>query len=273
MKQGLLPLSFDQPEIVILPPQDVLVTLAGLSEPVTTTILDPWYNKGVGGVRDDYLEWVHTLLAAAARVSQHIFFWGFPEIVCKALDRLPEDFELVAWLTWYYKNCPSVIRGWRSSQLACLHLRNPSAKLYPEHFLNEAQLGKLREGKLRYIPGPTSVIEVPLQIGFVGRAEQMGHPAQKPAKVFEPLILMTTQEGDTVLDPMCGAGTTGVVCRALGRKAILCDSSEEYVTMTERRLDLARAGAVSGAPESNLSGTHIPVSSHPQRQPERSRIH
>ena len=44
-----------------------------------------------------------------------------------------------------------------------------SAKLYPEHFLNEAQLKKQGEGKLRYMPGPPSVIDVPLNIGFVGR--------------------------------------------------------------------------------------------------------
>jgi hypothetical protein len=50
-----------------------------------------------------------------------------------------EGVALVAWLTWYYKNCPSVIRGWRSAQLTCLHLSKLGAPLYPEHFLNEAQ--------------------------------------------------------------------------------------------------------------------------------------
>ena len=82
--------------------------------------------------------------------------------------------------------------------------------------------------------------EIPLNIGFVGRAEQTGHPAQKPEKVIEPLILMTTKPGDTVLDPMCGSGTTGAVCRRLGRKAILCDLSEEYTGISERRLGIRR---------------------------------
>jgi site-specific DNA-methyltransferase (adenine-specific) len=160
--------------------------------------------------------------------------------VYKVLDHLPGDFTLIAWLTWYYKNCPSVIRGWRSSQLACLHLAKPSAKLYPEHFLNGVQLEKQRQGKLRYMPGPPSVIEASLLVGFVGRSEQVGHPAQKPVKAIEPLVLMTTKEGDVVLDPMCGSGTTGVVCKNLGRRAILCDASEEYVRMTEERLGVRR---------------------------------
>lgn len=236
-------------QVLILPPQDVMVTLERIQEPVKVTILDPWYNKGIGGVVEGYAEWLEALLVATARVSEHIFLWGFPEIVYKALDRLPRGFGLVAWLTWYYKNCPSVIRGWRSAQYTCLHIAKPDAKLYPEHFLNEAQLQKQREGKLRYIPGPPSVIDVPLNIGFVGRSEQTGHPAQKPVKVIEPLVLMTTKEGDTVLDPMCGSGTTGVVCRDLGRNAILCDHAEESVRLTENRLGLNRLPPDSYSPK------------------------
>ena len=222
--------------ITVLLPQDVLDTLAGVQEPVMATILDPWYNKGVGGVRGDYREWLNQVVAESSRISQHVFVWGFPEIVYTVLESLPSDFLLVAWLTWYYKNCPSVIRGWRSAQLACLHLAHKGAKLYPEHFMNGIQREKDRQGKLRYIPGPPSVIEVPLNIGFVGKAEQTGHPAQKPVKVIEPLILMTTQENDLVLDPMCGAGTTGVVCQGLNRRAILCDESAQWLEVTKHRL-------------------------------------
>jgi site-specific DNA-methyltransferase (adenine-specific) len=232
--------SSTRDSIIILPPRDVMDTLRAITQPVTTTILDPWYNKGVGGVRPDYHEWLSSLVKATAEVSDHIFLWGFPEIVYQVLDDLPRGFVLIAWLTWYYKNCPSVIRGWRSSQLACLHIAKPDARLYPEHFLNAAQLEKQNEGKLRYMPGPPSVIETPLLVGFVGRSEQVGHPAQKPVKAIEPLVLMTTKEGDVVLDPMCGSGTTGVVCRNLKRRAILGDASEEYVSMTEQRLNLCR---------------------------------
>jgi site-specific DNA-methyltransferase (adenine-specific) len=158
------------------------------------------------------------------------------EIIYPLLDRLPKGFKLLAWLTWYYKNCPSVIQGWRSAQSTCLHLISEDAKTYPEHFLNEAQVEKRKAGKMRFMPGPASVLEVPLNIGFVGKNEQTGHPAQKPEKVIEPLVLMSTRPGETVLDPMCGSGTTGAVCQKLGRKAILCDISEEYLEVTKKRL-------------------------------------
>ena len=51
---------------------------------------------------------------------------------------------------------------------------------------------------MRFIPGPASVLEAPLNIGFVRRNEQTGHPAQKPLSVIEPLLLMSTKERDTV---------------------------------------------------------------------------
>jgi len=222
-------------QITILSPQDVLLTIRD-SPQVTTTILDPWYNKGIGGVRDGYLDWLIELLDGAAKKSQHVFLWGFPEIVSQVLPKIPSSLNFVAWLTWYYKNCPSVIRGWRSAQYACLHFSRPGARLYPEHFLTESQIEKKNEGKLRYIPGPPSVIEVPLNIGFVGKAEQTGHPAQKPIKVFEPIILMTTVKNDFILDPMCGSGTTGEVCLRLGRRAILCDESPDFIEITKKRM-------------------------------------
>ena len=227
-----------------LPPADVLETLASAPGGVTTTILDPWYNKGVGGYREDYNDWLEEVIAAAARVSQHVFLWGFPEIVAHQVGRIPEGFRLTAWLTWYYKNCPSVIRGWRSAQNACLHLSAEGAKTYPEHFLNDAQRQRWESGKMRFVPGPPSVLEVPLNVGFVGRDEQTGHPAQKPLSVIKPLILMTTRENDLVLDPMCGSGTTGEACLQLGRRALLCDAAAEWVEATRERLARRRRNSI-----------------------------
>ena len=221
--------------VEILPAADVLDTLRTAGE-VSAVILDPWYNKGVGGSRPDYHEWLSDVIDAACNISQHVFVWGFPEIVAYQIPQLPDGIRLVSWLTWYYKNCPSVIRGWRSAQNTCLHLARDGATVYPEHFLNEEQLARWKSGKMRFVPGPPSVLEAPLNVGFVRRNEQTGHPAQKPLAVIKPLILMSTAESDTVLDPMCGSGTTGEACLHLNRNAILCDSSDEYLSISENRI-------------------------------------
>jgi hypothetical protein len=236
-------LAIEESGVAILPPMDVMHSLrlmTMLEIKATVLMLDPWYNKGVGGVREDYKEYVVSILEQTHPVANHVFLWGFPEIVACFVERVPPPLSLVAWLTWYYKNNPSVIRGWRSAQMACLHLSHNNAKLYPEHFLNEAQKQKQAEGKLRYMPGPPSVIEVPLNIGFVGRKEQTGHPAQKPIAVFQRLYEMTTKEGDLIFDPMSGSGTTGDAAKILGRTAIICDHSEDYTRIAEKRLGIER---------------------------------
>lgn len=227
--------------------EDCLELAAAAGVRARITMLDPWYNKGVGGVRADYEAYVTRLVALAAGVSEHVYLWGFPEVVAAFAGRPPGGLELVCWLTWFYKNSPSVIRGWRSSQMACLHLARPGARLHPEHFLNDAQRRKQAEGKLRYMPGPTSVIEAPLEIGFVGRGEQTGHKAQKPAAVYEPLVEMASEPGDLILDPMAGSGTTGAVALARGRRAILADHSERCTAIMERRLGVGRTALPAGA--------------------------
>lgn len=227
-------------DVVLYEPLDVFDSIDRFEQEYgrcQCAMFDPWYNKGFGGVRDDYVEYITGILRRLADVSDHIYFWGFPEIVAKFIDLIPEPHKYTAWLTWYYKNNPSVIRGWRSAQMTCLHTSFPGAKLYPEHFLNEAQLEKQAQGKLRYMPGPPSVIEAALNIGFIGKKEQTGHPSQKPMAVYRPLIEMVTKPGDLVFDPMCGSGTTGAVCMELGRKAVLADINPEYVAIAKNRLE------------------------------------
>jgi hypothetical protein len=85
-------------------PQDADATLKSIDSPATVVMLDPWYNKGIGGQRDDYDEWLAALVATAAKVGDHIYVWGFPEIIWRLLNRLPPELSLVSWLTWYYKN-------------------------------------------------------------------------------------------------------------------------------------------------------------------------
>ena len=62
------------------------------------------------------------------------------------------------------------------------------------------------------------------------------HPTQKPLYILERIILASTQEGDTVLDPFCGSSTTGVACKKLGRKYIGIDHEPEYIELSVRRL-------------------------------------
>lgn len=243
--------AIDQNGVVILPPMDVadsVALIASANLAVDCAMLDPWYNKGFGGIQDDYMPFFLNVIHSCGKFADHIYFWGFPEIIAPFVDKIEPPLALTCWLTWYYKNNPSVIRGWRSSQNACLHLSRPGSKLFPERFLNDKQKELAKKGKLRYMPGPTSVldctptdvIEAPLLVGFVGKKEQTGHPSQKPFNVYDQILQMAVRENGLVFDPMAGSGTTGEVCKARGFRAILCDRSEEYTQIMEKRLGISR---------------------------------
>ncbi|MBR0260376.1 MAG: site-specific DNA-methyltransferase [Selenomonadaceae bacterium] len=62
------------------------------------------------------------------------------------------------------------------------------------------------------------------------------HPTQKPEGLFERIILASSNEGDTVLDPFVGSGTTLRVCQQLNRNCIGIDINSSYVEMSKRRL-------------------------------------
>ena len=63
------------------------------------------------------------------------------------------------------------------------------------------------------------------------------HPTQKPEYLLERIILASTKEGDYILDPFVGSGTTGVVAKRLGRKFIGIDAEKEYLKIARRRLE------------------------------------
>ena len=63
-----------------------------------------------------------------------------------------------------------------------------------------------------------------------------GHPCPKPEKWATWIIDRTTKEGDVVLDPFSGSGTTAVGCKNLGRKFIGIEISQDYVDIANSRL-------------------------------------
>ena len=63
------------------------------------------------------------------------------------------------------------------------------------------------------------------------------HPTQKPLKLLERILLASTNEGDVLLDPFNGSGSTGIAALRLGRKYIGIEVSEEYLDLTIKRLE------------------------------------
>lgn len=62
------------------------------------------------------------------------------------------------------------------------------------------------------------------------------HPTQKPIKLLDRIIKISTNEGDTILDPFCGSSTTGVAAIMNDRKYIGIDISNEYLELSKNRI-------------------------------------
>ena len=66
------------------------------------------------------------------------------------------------------------------------------------------------------------------------------HPAQKLEELLERVILATTHEGDIILDPFFGTGTTGAVADRLDRYWVGIDNNAEYVDLAIDRITRQR---------------------------------
>lgn len=62
------------------------------------------------------------------------------------------------------------------------------------------------------------------------------HPTQKPVALLERILLASSNEGDLVLDPFSGSGTTLFAALRLRRHALGCELSTEFLTLSLRRL-------------------------------------
>lgn len=67
--------------------------------------------------------------------------------------------------------------------------------------------------------------------------ERTGYPTQKPIELFENIIQISTDEGDIVLDPFCGSGTTLVAAKMMNRYFIGIDKNSSAIKLCNQRLD------------------------------------
>ena len=62
------------------------------------------------------------------------------------------------------------------------------------------------------------------------------HPTTKPLSLMRELVTLFTDEGETILDPFAGSGTTGRACKDLGRRCILIEREAKYCEVIIKRL-------------------------------------
>ena len=69
--------------------------------------------------------------------------------------------------------------------------------------------------------------------------EKTGYATQKPLGILRRIIQASSAEGDLILDPFAGSGTTGAAALELGRRVVLIDESPDAIDVIERRLGVS----------------------------------
>jgi len=122
-------------------------------------------------------------------------------------------------------------------------IRVPSK--YPEkkHFKGPNK-GKISSNPLG--KNPSDVWDIPnVKSNHVEKTE---HPCQFPVGLVERLVLGLTNEGDSVLDPYLGVGSSAIAALKNGRKAYGCDVVQDYINIAQERIEALRSGELRTRP-------------------------
>ncbi len=145
-----------------------------------------------------------------------------------------EGFKIINNITWKKLNPPPNIscRAFTHSTETILWARKKQRKA--KHLFNYHLMKELNNGKQM-----KDVWE--LSMTKPSEKKHGKHPTQKPLELLERIILASTNEGDVVLDPFNGSGTTGIAAIKLNRKYIGIDNVLEYLEISKKRyLDLRK---------------------------------
>lgn len=94
-----------------------------------------------------------------------------------------------------------------------------------------------RKGQKRWNRGGTSLLYTGPTVNAVSDVDRgSGHPTMKPLWLMVALLADFTDEGETILDPFAGSGTTLVAAKLNGRKAIGIERDEKYCAIAAKRL-------------------------------------
>lgn len=232
-----------------------------LQPSIDLTVTSPPYNIGKSYETvldlDDYLEWCEIWIRSLHRVTvPNGSLWlnlGYLSIQGKAkaipISYLLWDkisFFLMQEVVWHYE---AGVAGkkffsprnekflWYVKNPDCYtfnldHVRDPNVK-YP----NQKKNGKIKVNPLGKNPGDVwSFAKVTTGKNRASK-ERTSHPAQFPEKVIERIIKASSNEGDIILDPFMGSGTSLVVGLKEKRQVIGFEIKQDYCDLAIERIE------------------------------------
>jgi adenine-specific DNA-methyltransferase len=243
------------------------------SESIRLIITSPWYNVGkeyeTNQTLEDYLENMRPILRELRRVlvPDGSLCWEVGNFVKDGevfpLDiyfyRLFKDlgFKLRNRIAWHRRHGVHATKRFSGRYEVVMWFTNGEDYVFnldnvrvPQRYPNKTQykLG-VEHGTLSGHPSganPSDVWEIMTDEWESGlwdipackanHPEKTDHPCQFPVEMAERLVLALSDEGDVVLDPFGGTGSTVIAALKHGRMGVMCERITEYVQIARERL-------------------------------------
>jgi DNA modification methylase len=207
-----------------------------------------WIDLCIAGLRPGGALWINIPDDTAAEIVVHVRSRGL---------------EMRNWCVWHYRFGQNRTGGFINSKVHALYFCKPGGPhtWNPERILEPSDRASIYfdPRTLEKKDGIKAGHRVPMDVWYGagwGRIqgnnkERRGkHDNQLPEAYLERVVLSTSKEGDLVLDPFLGSGTTGVVARAYGRRFIGCEFSAANARSAFARIEqgMVNKGKYLGLP-------------------------
>lgn len=222
---------------------------------IDMTFADPPFNlkKGYNNYYDslklqEYLNWCELWITEMVRITKptgSIFIHNIPKWLTYYAAFLNQKATFKHWIAWDASTAPMgkslqpahygiLFYAKNQKELKFYELRMPHKRTRKTHLLAKDYGGK----KYMLHPFGPLVSDVWTDIHRIKHNKYRDeHPCQLPMHLLERIILMSTDEGDIVLDPFNGTGTTAIAAKRLGRNYVGFDLDSKYVEITKSKLE------------------------------------
>jgi site-specific DNA-methyltransferase (adenine-specific) len=202
---------------------------------VDAVLTDPPYPNRMGLFNETLVDGLAMLYLACKKAKKYVvFFWNPFDV-----PPPPPGWHEVARHVWHKPDCKSIT-----------------------HY--EVIVAWSREPKQRV----SRVWSIPI-LDYRSLRDWKPHPTQKPVKLMRYLLEQYTQEGEIVLDPFVGSGSTAVACQQMQRHFIAIEKSSEYAQIATSRLKEPKKeerAPIHAAPSED--GTESPDEMPPDKEDE-----
>lgn len=204
---------------------------------IDTVLTDPPYPNRMGLFDETLVDGLAMLYLACKKAKKYVvFFWNPFDV-----PPPPAGWHEVARHVWHKPDCKSITHY----EVIVAWSREPRQKV-------------------------SRVWSIPI-LDYRSLRDWKPHPTQKPVKLVRYLLEQYTAEGDLVLDPFIGSGTTAVACQQMKRHFIGIELSPEYAQIAASRLKEPAPRIDDGAPESaddqTVAADEMPAETTPASEP------